>query len=595
MRVFHYLLNLFNRIKNAGVENPNESGSRLTKHINVLAFFTSILVFALGGIFYWLVDSLYVFIPLLLEGIGMLGVLAFNVAGRRDMANLNMFSIHCIAAGYWTTLLGNAIPIEVVTAFLIIFLTCGSFLAYTDKRIRTWSLIAIVVLLLLIQANVYFHVIHPMAIPPASAFIMRLCTTAGMLFFIIYVMYAFVIEIDGLLNHLRHTNTVLMANAAFLRETFHEVRTPLNSLFGAAQLLDMAHKEHSNDPTMQEIAPEIKNVLASSLLAKEIIDNVLDFKKIEAGKFYDIKKEKVNLLSSIEQCIQMNQYVANLRGLTIRLDFQLAEPEAFCDDIVFKKILNNLVSNAVKFSNNNSEIFIAALQKKNEAEFSIRNMGVLSQDKIRTIFLPFESERNTFLEGTGIGLHLTQNLIARLDGKISVSCDGSYTTFAFTMPLENCPQSRQQPLVTEAQPEAASINEKEFAGLKVLIVDDNLMNQQIIKKFVSKTGAQTVITDNGKEGLDAAIADKPDLIISDSHMPVMDGRQMLHELRQVPGYADIPVIIVSGDAFSNGSENESDEMLKAGALAYLKKPLSFKELHAVMKTHLPKGIYNNQD
>ncbi|NIG55145.1 response regulator [Chitinophaga sp. Cy-1792] len=591
MRLYQNLKTLFHHIATAGVEDVNGQEGRLTRYINILACWTAMLVFILGGVFYYLVNSLYILIPLVLEGIGMLTVIGFNKAGRKDLANSGMFALHYISAAYWTTLLGNAIPVEVVGAFLIVFLICGFFLIYTDKRLRAFSIMAVVALLVMIHANDYFQIIHPIPIAPSSALIMRICTTAGMLFFIIFVMFVFVKEIDSLLGQLRLSNK---ANAAFLRETFHEIRTPLNSLFGAAQLLDMIHKKHSEDPYMQEISPEIKNVLASSLLAKEIIDNVLDFKRIEAGKFYEIKKEKANLRESITSCIQMNQYVANLRKLKISLDFQLETTEACYDDIVFKKILNNLLSNAVKFSSADSEILITAHHQDTHAAFCVRNQGILSQDKISTIFMPFESERNTFLEGTGIGLHLTKKLIERLDGKISVTCDGMYTTFAFTMPLENNPLFREQPLPPSASA-TTEINELEFEGLKVLIVDDNQMNQQIIEKFVCKTGAVAVITDNGQEGLDAAIAQKPDLIISDSHMPVMDGREMLNRIRQIPGYEDIPVIIVSGDAFSSGTTNDHEEMLKAGVLAYLKKPLSFRELHTVMQTHLPKKIYSSQD
>ncbi|MBV8252126.1 MAG: response regulator [Chitinophaga sp.] len=590
MQLFSPALSLLNKIRNAGVVDPNQPGRRPIQYINTLAFLGSMLVFILGGVFYGLVKSIYILMPLVLEGFGMLAVIACNWRREYNKANFLMFAIHYIAAGYWTTLLGNAIPIEVVISFLLIFLTCGSFLVYTAKRIRVYSLLSIGVLLIAIQCNTYFRWIAPIPLEPQAAFTMRLCTTGGMLSFILFVIYAFVREIDILLHSLRQSNSVLIANAAFLRETFHELRTPLNSIFGAAQLLDIQIQERADNPVVKDIAPEIRNVLGSGLLAKEIIDNVLDFKKIEAGKFYEIKAEKMNLQQSMEQCIRMNQYVANLRGISIRLDYQLPSAGGICDEIIFKKIFNNLLSNAVKFAADKSEILITATPTSNGGSFSIQNQGTVSQDKINTMFLPFESERNNFMEGTGIGLHLTQQLIELLNGRIIVSCDGKDTIFTFHLPFESCQINR-------SKVEAMGVNPTEFAGIRAVIVDDNEMNQHILQKFVSRTGANTVVCANGQEGLDATISGKPDIIISDAHMPIMDGKQMLEQIRQIPGLQEVPIIIVSGDAFNNYNADESEIMLKAGANAYLKKPVSFRELYNVMKLHLPKKspVPENQD
>ncbi|ATL49195.1 hypothetical protein COR50_19560 [Chitinophaga caeni] len=578
------LKQLFIGICNSGTENLEPRRRRPVQYINALSFLTSTLVFSLGAVFFFLVNSLLILIPLMLEGFGMLGVIAFNSKKRYNMANFTMFAIHYVAAGYWTTLLGNAIPIEVVVAFLLIFLTCGSFLVYTEKKVRIYSIIAIVLLLAFIQVNAYFKFIVPIPLSTNAAFIMRLCTTGGMLVFILFVMFAFVKEIELLLGSLKKSNKTLAAHAAFLRETFHELKTPLNSIYGIAQLMQMNLKEPGSNKVTDEQEQEVTNLLAASRLSKDIIDNVLDMKRIEAGKFYDIKKDNIHIRQCIEQCITLNKYIAQMRGISIQFDYKLPGDCISCDEILFKKILNNLISNAVKFAVSPSTVEVTAWAHNSEMYCSVKNLGEIESDKMKSLFEVFASERNTLVEGTGVGLYLVKQLVELLGGQIDVYCKDGATTFSFNMPIEYSTDMPQQ------VPSSLPNQLPSFDGKKVLVIDDNLMNQQILVRFLQKLGITTQVCRNGKEALVLAVELKPDIIISDMHMPVMDGKEFLVHAKTTPAIAQIPVVIISGDAFNNYNVNEATTLMSLGACAYLGKPLSFSELFTVISTHLPEKL-----
>ncbi|MGF6930669.1 signal transduction histidine kinase/ActR/RegA family two-component response regulator [Chitinophaga sp. W2I13] len=572
-------MHILNIIKNAGTQYSTEPEKRTILIINSLAFLTSMLVFILGGVFYLLVHSLLILLPLLLEGIGMLAVIVLNGMGKRDSANFSMFAIHYIAAGYWTILLGNAIPIEVVIVFLLIFLICGSFLVYKRHKARIGLLLAIAVLLAVTQVNTFFGFIKPIDLHPTSAYIMRLCTTGGMITFILFVIFEFMKEIIRLMEDLSKSNKVLATNAAFLRETFHELKTPLNSIYGIAQLLDMVRKENKQAPIMEEIGPDLKNLLGAGQLSRDIVNNVLDLKRIEAGKFFEIKLGAVHLRDCIEQCMAMNQYTGALQHVRIVLNYQLPQQFIESDEIVLIKIINNLTSNAVKFSSPGGEVVISVFRDDHQICFRVKNEGEISPERQEKLFLPYESERNHITSGTGIGLHLTQQLITLLEGSIRVFSEDHYTIFEFFIPFR------------AAHPEAAiekkfDISKDEFEGMKVLIVDDNEMNRYVIEKFVTRGGARALLCSNGQEALEATLAEKPDIIITDSQMPVMNGREFLLQLRAIPSFADTPFIVISGDAFNKYS-NESEELLKAGANAFFNKPFSFEDLYAEMMKHLP--------
>lgn len=572
-------MRILNPFKDTGAQNLNQLDKSPIEIINLLALITSLLVFLLGGIFFLLVHSLLILIPLLLEGFGMLAVIWLNVLKKNNAANFTMFAIHYIAAGYWTTLLGNAIPIEVVVAFLLIFLYFGSFLIYKQGNVQKFCLAAIVLLLIFVYANSYFKVIRPLPIQPTAAYIMRVCTTGGMLVFILYILYYFVQRISDLLANLRKSNSALTSYTAFLCETFHEIKTPLNAIHGGAQLLNLAQNESKKTGLNKDITPEINNLLASSTLAKEIVNNVLDLKRVEEGKFHEVKLESVDLPSCIESCIKMNQYIGDVRKIKISLNYNVLHHHIEGDKMFLTKIINNLISNAVKFSTDESCVLIDVSKIKNQLSVKVKNEGEITQEKISTLFQPYNSERNNFVDGTGIGLYLTKQLVELLGGQITVQCEAGVTIFEVTLPFKIGFKS-------EAKSKMYNVDQHEFMDATILIIDDNLMNQSILQNFVKKGGAKTIISNDGKEGLAAIIAAKPDVIISDAHMPVMTGKELLLQIRSMPEFSKIPFIVISGDAFRH--IDESEEMLKSGADAYFQKPLSFQDLYLEIVKHLPK-------
>ncbi|MGN7722136.1 response regulator [Chitinophaga sp. 22620] len=566
------------RILNAGTADIDDSRARRSiVIINTLSLLTAILIALVASVLYWYTGSLLILVPAILEITCFAGVITLNHYRRHSTASMATLMIHCCFGIYFGSILGNVMPIELITAFLFTFLIGASFLVFKNLKVRLLSLGCALFLIVAVQLNNYLHIVQPMYMMPAMVPVLKMACWVGMLILMAYVTFfiirqndMFLRENQELLSRLKEADA---AKSKFLRETSHEIRTPLNAVFGIAQLLH-SRKRQIDDPELQQ---DINYLYAASFLSREIINNVLDMAKIEAGKYSEPVIEPFSLKDNAESCVALNRYVAATRKVRIQLAIDPSIPEFISTDHIFlTKIVNNLLSNAVKFATPGSSVDVRFRRKNQQLTCYVRNEGNLRAEQLDKVFQPFEAERNSQVEGTGLGLQITRHLVELLGGNIFVENKGELIQFKFSIPLQ---------AAAAAPAEAGSIMPRagEFNGYKVLIIEDDLFSGHVIRKFLSEAGAETILADSGEEGLALLESHHPDLVITDSHLPGIQGKDVLARLRGIHAFRHLPVIIASGDAFNEARE----EMMAAGANDYLVKPFLYADLHKLLEKYLP--------
>ncbi|WP_298716840.1 response regulator [Chitinophaga sp.] len=558
----------------AGVENPRVRRGIVI--INTLSLLTASLIAVVASLLYLYTGSLRILVPAGGEGLCWGGVIYLNHRRCYSQASLATLVIHCTFAVYFGSMLGNAMPIEMITAFLLTFLIGASFIVFKHKNLRLVTLFSALALLLAVEANHYFGIVEPIYVVPANMPIVKMACWAGMLALMGYVTYFIIRQNDMFLRE----NELLMealkeadaAKTKFLRETSHEIRTPLNAVFGIAQLLN-ERKMQIGDPALRE---EIGYLYAASYLSREIINNVLDLAKIEAGMLDEPHPAPVRLREGIEACVAINRYVANTRNVRIQLHIHPALPEWIATDRIFlTKIVNNLLSNAVKFAPAGSLVEVRLERKGDRLMGTVKNEGTIRQEKLADMFKPFVAERNGEVEGTGLGLQITRQLTQRLGGEVSAENQHAHTVFRFMLPL-----------ISAEGPETAvpvARRSARFDGYTVLVVEDDLISRHVLQRYLADAGAVALMAESGEEGLRMLNVTIPDLVITDSHLPGIQGAQVLQHIRNEPALRHLPVIISSGDAFTEARES----LLRQGASDYLVKPFLYTDLQALLEKHLP--------
>lgn len=562
----------------AGTEGLGKAAERRPIIIvNLISLVLSALVLSIGTYFYLLQNSIVFIIGVPLEIIGFFTVIAFNHHKKYFQANLLLLCVNAFFIVYWGSVLGAGISMELLLVFvsLIIVHLSGGFFLYKERRTVLVCLIGTILLAILVPMNSYFKLIEPISLSPGVAITMRWFTNITLLVFIIFIMSSYLTQISGLLSSERRLKEISERKSVFLRETYHELRTPLNAIFSIAQLFQFKRDQYA-DPEKKQL----DDLYSSCYIARNIVNHVLDMSRIESGRFYNVTKEPINLRECVSHCVAMNSYLAASRGIIINIEFdkQLDAP-INSDDLLLKKIFNNVLSNAVKFSPGNSIVEFSCLKKEQEIIFKIRNEGVIDAKIASRIFDNFVSQRNQF-EGTGLGLSITKHLVELFGGTIALEPDESSphtTTIAFNIPYE----ASTEKVHTQT---AFRFREGCFSGAKVLVIEDDILSAGFLNKILTEMGIRSILCQEGGNVLNVIKLEKPNLIISDINLPKFNSKELLQYLRNDPELEGIPVLIVSGDTFLKA------EMLEAGADAFITKPVLFKELYLELSKHLPYHI-----
>ncbi|MGE0402821.1 MAG: ATP-binding protein, partial [Kofleriaceae bacterium] len=375
------------------------------------------------------------------------------------------------------------------------------------------------------------------------------------------------------------------AKTAFFSNVSHEFRTPLTLMLGPLG-------ELVADPS-QPSAAELETIHRNGLRLLKLVNTMLDFSRIEAGRAH-VSPKPTDLAQLTADLASVFRAATDKAGLALRVDCEPLGVLVEVDPDMWEKIVLNLISNAFKFTLQ-GEIVVALVRRGEHVELSVQDTGCgIPQAELPNLFERFhrvEGTRGRSYEGTGIGLALVQELVRLHGGTISAtSVEGQGSTFTVSIPIRAARDDvradarvpatgEMNPYVAEAlrwlPDEGPAVAQPATNRERILIADDNADMLSYLRRLLAPRWDVEAVS-NGRAALEAIRARPPALVISDVMMPELDGFGLIAALRADPAYANLPVIMLSARA----GEEARVEGLRAGATDYLVKPFSARELLA---------------
>ncbi|MBA2675182.1 response regulator, partial [Ramlibacter sp.] len=380
-----------------------------------------------------------------------------------------------------------------------------------------------------------------------------------------------------------------LSKSQFLANMSHEIRTPMNAIIGLSHLtLKTTLTERQRD--------YVQKVQASGQHLLGIINDILDFSKVEAGKL-DIEREQFDLKSVLEHVNNLVADKASAKGLALVFDAAPGVPRLLLgDSLRIGQILINYVNNAVKYTQHgrvNVSMRVAERQDDNlllHCEVTDTGIGLTEEQQARLFqsFSQADSSTTRKYGGTGLGLAISRKLAQLMGGDVGVcSRFGQGSTFWFTVRVDavhgqdhallSSPDLRHGRAAAQAHETAraeAARQGEAVRGARILVVEDNDINQRVAEEILQDAGFVVDIAENGQEGLAMARGGGYDLVLMDMQMPVMDGLTATQEIRKLPGLAHLPIVATT----ANAMQRDRDRCLAAGMNDFIAKPIDPDEL-----------------
>ena len=364
------------------------------------------------------------------------------------------------------------------------------------------------------------------------------------------------------------------AKSEFLSRMSHELRTPLNAILGFGQLLER------QNPTPRQ-RNRIQHVINAGRHLLGLINEVLDISRIEAGRI-QLSIEPVCVSEVIEETLDLIRPLANERHIKLTADVEFdASVHVLADRQRFKQVLINLLTNGVKYTPMAGSVAVSCAANGSEKlQIRVSDTGPgISPDKLERLFTPFDrlGAEQSGIEGTGLGLALSQRLMQAMGGSIGVeNAPSPGSVFWVELPRTNSPLEQiRLPKSKDRPPRRKTSDQKRT----ILYIEDNLSNLTLIEQMLEERSEIELLTAlQGRVGLDLARKHSPDLVLLDLHLPDLPGWEVMSQLKADPSTAHIPVVVISADA----TARQVGRLLKDGAVSYLTKPLDVAEFFTVL-------------
>jgi signal transduction histidine kinase/DNA-binding response OmpR family regulator len=377
------------------------------------------------------------------------------------------------------------------------------------------------------------------------------------------------------------------AKSEFLANMSHEIRTPLNAILGYADIL---RRRGDSGRAPQDRLEAIDAIYASGKHLLELINDILDLSKIEAGKM-EMEIGTCDPWQIITQLASVMRSQATTKNIELRVRNEGLIPQTIRGDPTrLRQCLVNLVGNAIKFTEAGYVRVTAGLARSDGQpmmRFEVRDTGIgMTAAQLKKIFSPFSQADSTTTRkygGTGLGLTITKRLTEAMGGKLSVTSEqGQGSTFALEVPtgsLEGVPMLEDPAEATHGEPELAAVETAKLTG-RVLVAEDSPVNRAMLLTMLADLDVETTIAENGEVAVAKAGSEPFDLILMDWHMPVMDGLEATKHLRMSGN--EVPVVALTASAMAGDRE----ACMAAGCSGYLSKPIEFDTLVAELRKYL---------